>query len=207
MPAQKKVDKWKLKKWFSVHAPSVFNNVIIGEIPANDENSALGRNITVALDTITHNPQHAYTNVIFKTVEVTGTTANTRLVEIFELYSYVRSLVRRYRSIAASVLPAASKDGTQMVVKLLAVTSQRTTHSRILGIRKEMNSFVAEYCKNNDFAAIVKAIVEGSFQNEIANKVEHITPLFKIEVRKLEIKIPTENPNPAEDKAKKPESA
>ncbi len=203
MPAQKKIDKWKLKKWFSVHAPSVFNNVIIGEIPANDESAALGRNITVALDTITHNPQHAYTNVIFKTVEVTGSTANTKMVEMFELYSYVRSLVRRYRSIAASVLPTESKDGTQLVVKLLAVTRQRTTHSRILGIRKEMNSFVAEYCKSNDFATIVSAIVEGKFQSELGNKIEHIAPLFKIEVRKLEIKLPAAA-EPAEDKAKKP---
>jgi small subunit ribosomal protein S3Ae len=188
MPAQKKVDKWKLKKWFSVHAPSIFNSVVIGEMPANDEKAAMGRNITVALDTITHNPQHAYTNVIFRTVEVTGTTANTRMVEMFELYSYIRSLVRRYRSIAASVLPTASKDGTQMVVKLLAVTRQRTTHSRILGIRKEMNGFVAEYCKSNDFATIVNSIVEGKFQSELANRIEHIAPLYKIEVRKLEVK-------------------
>ncbi len=190
MPAQKKIDKWKLKKWFSVHAPSVFNSVVIGEIPANDESAAMGRNITVALDTITHNSQHAYTNVVFRTVEVTGTTAKTQMVEMFELYSYVRSLARRYRSIAASVMPASSKDGTQMVVKLLAVTRQRTTHTRILGIRKEMNGFVAEYFKNNDFSTIVNAIVEGKFQAELGNKLEHIAPLFKIEVRKLEIKLP-----------------
>jgi small subunit ribosomal protein S3Ae len=171
-----------------VHAPGVFNGVVIGEIPANDESAAMGRNITVALDTITHNPQHAYTNVVFRTIEITGSTAKTRMVEMFELYSYVRSLVRRYRSIAASVMPASSKDGTQMVVKLLAVTRQRTTHSRILGIRKEMNGFVTEYFKNNDFGTIVSAIVDGKFQAELGNKIEHIAPLFKIEVRKLEVK-------------------
>ena len=198
MAVQKKVDKWKLKKWFSVYAPSVFNNAVIGEMPANDENAALNRNITVALDTITHNPQHAYTNVTFRIVEVTGSTANTKMVEMFELYSYVRSLVRRYRSIAASVMPASSKDGIPMVVKLLAVINQRTTHSRIIGIRKEMNDFVTEYFKNNDFNAIIGAIVEGAFQEELANKVEHITPLYKIEVRKLEVKLPAQEQAQAE---------
>src|SRR5271157_4894359 len=157
MPVQKKIDKWKLKKWFSIYAPDIFKGVVIGEMPANDEDAALGRNITVALDTITHNSQHAYTNVTFKIININGTTANTRMVEMFELYSYVRSLARRYRSIAASVLPATSKDGVQLVVKLLAVTDQRTPHSRILGIRKEMNGFVTEYCKSNDFDTIVNA--------------------------------------------------
>jgi small subunit ribosomal protein S3Ae len=201
MPVAKKIDKWKLKKWFSIYAPSVFKNTIIGEMPANDEAAAMGRTVTVALDTITHNPQHAFTNVTFKIVNVNGTAANTRLIEMFELYSYVRSLVRRYRSIAASVLPASSKDGVQMVVKLLAVTNQRTTHSRILGIRKEMNGFVTSYFKENDFNTIINSIVEGKFQEELASKMEHITSLYKLEVRKLEVK-PTQEEAQA-DKAKK----
>ncbi len=188
MPAQKKIDKWKLKKWFTVYAPKVFSSAQIGEIPANDDKSAMGRNIIVSLDVITHNPQHAYTNVMFKTVEVAGSAANTKLVEMNELYSYIRSLVRRYRSIASSVMPVSSKDGTSMVVKLLVVTKQRAAHSKILGMRKEMNALAAEYFSNNDYSAIINAIIEGKFQSDIAGKLEHIAPINRIEVRKLEVK-------------------
>lgn len=188
MPAPKKADKWKLKKWFTIYAPKVFNGVQIGEMPANDDKAAMDRNITVSLDVITHNPQHAYTNITFRTIEISGASANTKLVEMTELYSYIRSLVRRYRSIASSVLPVSSKDGTQMIVKLLVVTKQRTGHSKILGMRKEMNSLTAEYFKGNDYGAVINAIIEGKFQSDLAGKLEHIAPINRLEVRKLEVK-------------------
>ena len=102
MAVQKKADKWKLKKWFSVYAPKQFNDAVIGEMPANDEKSAVGRNIVVGLDALTHNPSHAYTNVVLKVVSAEGSAAHTKLVSITQLYSYIRSLVRRYKSIATS---------------------------------------------------------------------------------------------------------
>jgi ribosomal protein S3AE len=74
-----------------------------------------------------------------------------------------------------------------MVVKLLAITEQRTTHSKILGIRKEMNDYVKEFCNSNDFNAVINSMVEGKFQSDLANKVAHITALYRLEVRKLEI--------------------
>lgn len=188
MALQKKVEKWKLKKWYVVYAPKVLNETMVGEMPANDEKAAMNRNIVVSLDALTKNPSHAYTNVVLRVTEVEGNIARTKLIEIAQLYSYIRSLVRRYRSIATSVLPVATKDGVRVVIKLLAITRARTTHSRILGIRTEMNDFAANYFRENNFNTAIAAIIEGRFQSELANKLEHITSLNKVEVRKLEIK-------------------
>ncbi|MDE1833382.1 MAG: hypothetical protein KGH58_03115 [Candidatus Micrarchaeota archaeon] len=188
MALQKKVDKWKMKQWFSVYAPKVFNESVVGEMPANDEKAAMGRNIVISLDTLTKNPSHAYTNVVLKVENVQGTSARTRLVALEQLYSYTRSLVRRYRSIATSVIPVTTKDGIRMVVKMIAVTRRRTAHSKILGVRKEMNQLVEAYAKENDAAPMISAIIDGKFQAELSAKLDHITDLNKIEVRKLEIK-------------------
>ncbi|MDE1810592.1 MAG: hypothetical protein KGH66_00940 [Candidatus Micrarchaeota archaeon] len=188
MALQKKVDKWKLKKWFSVYAPKAFNEGVIGEMPANDEKAATGRNIVISLDALTKNPSHAYTNVVLKVEQVQGTSARTRLVGIEQLYSYTRSLVRRYRSIATSVVPVTTKDGVKMVVKLIAVTRRRTAHTKILGVRKEMNQLVEAYAKENDAPTMISAIIDGKLQAEMAGKLGHITDLNKLEVRKLEIK-------------------
>ena len=70
MAVQRGADKWKMKHWFSIKAPRMFNEAVIGEMPANDEKAALGRSITVSLDTLTKNPSHAYTNVVLRVVEV-----------------------------------------------------------------------------------------------------------------------------------------
>ncbi len=188
MAMQKKGETWKLKKWFSVYAPKIFNDHMVGEMPANDEASVLGRNIVVGLDTLTKNPSHAYTNVTLKVTDVNGNAAHTKLISISQLYSYTRSLVRRYRSVATLVLPVRTKDGNPMVVKLLVITRARTTHSRIVGIRQEMSTLVANFFKENDSNEAINAVIEGKFQAELATKLRHIAPLNKIEVKTLEIK-------------------
>ncbi|MDE1868500.1 MAG: hypothetical protein KGH60_00840 [Candidatus Micrarchaeota archaeon] len=187
MAIQKKVDTWKLKKWYSVYAPKAFNNALVGEMPANEDKVAINRNIVVSLDHLTKNPNHAYTNVVLKVTDVEGTAAHTKIVSIQQLYSYIRSLVRRYRSIVASVQPVTTSNGTKMVIKLLAITKGRTAHSKILGIRSEMNQLTSEFFKANDSDAAINAIIEGRFQAEIAGKLSHIAPLNKLEVRKLEV--------------------
>lgn len=189
MAVQKKgAENWKMKKWFSVYAPKVFNDALVGEMPANDEKSVIGRNIVVGLDSLTRNPSNAYAAVTLKVTDVNGSAAHTKLVSVSQLYSYIRSLVRRYRSVASSVLPVRSKDGTDMVVKMLVITKARTTHSRITGIRKEMNTLISDYFKENDANAAITAIIEGRFQAELAAKLRHIAPLNKVEVKTLEVK-------------------
>ncbi|MFI5412644.1 MAG: hypothetical protein ACHQX1_02025 [Candidatus Micrarchaeales archaeon] len=187
MAVTRGIDKWKAKKWFAVKAPKVFNDASVGEMPANDEKAAIGRNVVVSMDMLTHNPQHAYTNVTLKITEVKGEAAQTRLVKIELLPSYVRSFVRRYRSVSSAVIPVTTKDGSVVVVKLIAITRQRSTHTKIVGVRKEMVEFTLNYFKENDINPIVGAIMEGKFQAELASKLNHITDLNKIEVRKLEI--------------------
>jgi small subunit ribosomal protein S3Ae len=45
MAIQKKGENWKMKKWFSVYAPKLFNDAMLGEMPANDESSVIGRKL------------------------------------------------------------------------------------------------------------------------------------------------------------------
>ena len=63
----------------------------------------------------------------------------SRLVSIEELYGYIRSLIRRYRSMADSVLQATTSDNVRIVLKMFAVTKGRTTHMKLIGLGKEMD--------------------------------------------------------------------
>ncbi len=188
MAIQRGVDKWKMKNWFTVRAPKVFNDAAVGEMPANDEKAAVGRNVTVSLDYLTKNPSHAYTNVVLKITEVKGDAAQTKLVRIELLQSYMRSFVRRYRSVSSAVIPVTSKDGASAVVKLIAVTRSRAAHTKISGVRREMSDFTKSYFAENDMDSITGAIIEGKFQAELGAKLGHITDLNKVEVRKIELK-------------------
>ncbi len=187
MAIQKKSENWKLKKWFSVYAPKVFNDALVGEMPGNDEKAVMGRKIVVGLDSLTRNPNHAYTTATLKIIDVNGNSAHTKLVSISQLYSYIRSLVRRYRSVASTVQPVMTNDGVNMVVKMLVITKARVTHSRIVGIRKELNELTSNFFKENDSNTAINAVIEGKFQAELASKLKHIAPLNKVEVKTLEV--------------------
>jgi small subunit ribosomal protein S3Ae len=187
MAVQKGADKWKLKKWFNVYAPNVFNNAMIGEMPAKDDAAAIGRTIVLNLDYITHNPAHAYTNVILKVTGTEGEAAHTSLVRMEMLNSYLRSFIRRNRSISAAVIPATTKDGVSIVVKLIAVTRQRTEHTKIKGLRKAMNDYIKAYFKETTLDEAINSIMEGKFQADVASKLMHIADLNKVEIKRLEI--------------------
>ena len=63
---------------------------------------------------------------------------------------------------------------------MLVITKARTTHSRIVGIRKEMNQHVTNFFSENESNAAITAVVEGRFQAELASKLRHIAPLNKV---------------------------
>ncbi|MEM0106752.1 MAG: hypothetical protein QXD11_02080 [Candidatus Micrarchaeaceae archaeon] len=187
MAVQKGIDRWKLKKWFNVHAPAIFNEEVIAEIPANDEKAVLNRRIKIGLDTLTHNPQNAYADIFFRITSVAGNNASTRLDKIELPMSYTRSLARKYRSIADATIKTSTKDNVSMKVKPLVITQRRETKSRIKGIRKEMEDYIKNFFSANDEQQAVMAIVEGKLQADLASKLGHIAQINKVEIKKLEV--------------------
>ncbi len=185
--AASKADKWKLKKWFSVKAPKFFNEVSIGEMPADNERSAISRNITTDLFSLTNNPSHTYTNVKFKVYSVTGDAAQTKLVLVEQLYSYIRSLARRHRTLSELVLPVSTKDGVKMVVKSIVVANGRITKTRIVSIRKEMRLMLEDHFKKTNASDVITQVIEKKLQAELTSKIKHITQINKVEIKKLEI--------------------
>jgi small subunit ribosomal protein S3Ae len=187
MASQKGVEKWKQKKWFNVYAPALFNDKAICEMPANDDQAAVGRNINVALSQLTGNPGHAFTNVALKVASVEGTSAKTTIVRVELLNSYIRSLVRRGRSVSNAVLPLKSRDGVPMVAKILVVTARKTTHANIIEMRRLAGEFASGYFSGNDSSSIISTIIDGKMQTELASKLNKIVPINRVEVRRLEV--------------------
>ncbi|MCL4389327.1 MAG: hypothetical protein M1528_02285 [Candidatus Marsarchaeota archaeon] len=187
MALQKGIDKWKTKRWFIVYAPKAFDEQKICEIPAADEKSVMGRKIKVSLDHLTHNVQHSATNVTVKITDVNGDAAHTELVMMEEVYSYIRSLVRRYRSISSAVVPAIAKDRVPVVLKAIAITRSRVTASRLKEIRKRMEDTLKGFTAENDANSIIKSVIDGKLQADIYSKASSVTPMSKVEIKKLEV--------------------
>jgi small subunit ribosomal protein S3Ae len=187
MATQKGIEKWKNKKWFTVYAPKVFENKAFGEIPANDEKALIGRNIKATLNVFTGNPEHSYTNVIFKILEAKGNAANTKMERMELPYSYTKSLAKKFKSVFGLRVVATTKDNTKMVIKLLVITSRRTATAKIKGMRKQLEQFTQKYFTGGTMEEGVKSIADKRFQSDAAALLSDISRVSNIEIKKLEI--------------------
>jgi len=129
-------DKWREKKWVTVHAPDSFNNVPIAYIPITDEENAAGRVLEVTLyDILKGDPsQHQY-KIYFQIDKVDGEKAST----IFKRFEYskefLRSLVRRGSSKINFVIDIKTKDGYIFRIKVIALTHRQLNTSRKHALR------------------------------------------------------------------------
>jgi small subunit ribosomal protein S3Ae len=129
-------DKWRDKRWVTVHAPSSFNNVPIAYVPITDDENAAGRVLEVTLyDILKGDPsQHQY-KIYFQINKVDGDKAST----IFKRYEYskefLRSLVRRGSSKINFIIDIKTKDGYIFRIKLLALTHRQLNTSRQHALR------------------------------------------------------------------------
>ena len=124
-------DKWRDKRWVTVHAPDSFNNV-----PITDDENAAGRVLEVTLyDILKGDPsQHQY-KIYFQINKVEGDKATT----IFKRYEYskefLRSLVRRGSSKINFIMDVKTKDGYIFRIKVLALTHRQLNTSRQHALR------------------------------------------------------------------------
>jgi len=129
-------DKWREKRWITVHAPESFNVVPIAYVPITDDENAIGRVLEVTLyDILKGDPsQHQY-KMYFQIDKIDGDKAST----IFKRFEYskefLRSLVRRGSSKINFIIDIKTKDGYIFRVKVIALTHRQLNTSRKHALR------------------------------------------------------------------------
>ena len=129
-------DKWREKRWVTLHAPDSFNNVDLGYIPITDDENAAGRVIEKTLwDILKGDPsQHQY-KLYFQIDKVNGDKAST----IFKRWEYskefLRSLVRRGSSKINFMIDIKTNDGYIFRIKIIALTHRQLNTSRKHALR------------------------------------------------------------------------
>jgi small subunit ribosomal protein S3Ae len=186
MMAQKSAEKWKMKKWFEVYSPKVFGEASIGEIPADEEEKALGRIIEVNMSWLTHKPEHSFLSVGLRVTDAKNNAAHTELEFMEQMFSYTHSLVRRHSSVIYTVDKFADKEGKPVVVKLIAVSFSKLATPKKSQIRKKLQEYCKEYISGKNKDEIIKGVMDNSLQSGARDAVKNITRMAKLEVRKLE---------------------
>jgi small subunit ribosomal protein S3Ae len=180
-------DKWRRKTWFTVISPPYLGMAEIGETVANNPSNVLGRVLETTLFDITGEPPHKYINLYFQVAKVDGTKAYT----IFKGHEYIRdflrSLIRRRSTRVDCICDVETKDGYQLRVSAIALTTHKIQSSQASAIRKLMQSIIEEKAKKAMFADFVNDVVFGKLDSEIFDKAKKIAPLRHVGVFKSKL--------------------
>ncbi|MFH1094771.1 MAG: hypothetical protein V1728_00975 [Candidatus Micrarchaeota archaeon] len=185
----KVVDNWKLKSWYTVFAPGTFESKPIGQIVALEEENLANRIVKTGLGELTGSFSQgaAFTSIFFRVDKVSGKSVSTKFIGHELAPSYIKTLLRRRRSILYLVDDVVAKDGKAMRIKSVAVTafreSENVRHDLRMAVSREIKAVAAE----SDLDTLVQEIVFGKFSAKVFGRVKAITPLRRLEIRKSEV--------------------
>lgn len=185
--AKKVVDTWKTKRWYTVMAPKIFNEVEVSQVPAQDDPHLLNRVMEIPLKDITKDLAHLYTAVRLRVSEVKGNAAHTKFIGHSLSREYLNTLARRHREKLDVVFHLKSKDGVDFTLKLVVVTAEKCSQVQRRALHHQLVELVKGKAKDTDFAPFMLDILYGKMGNELHGHLNKIAPIRKVEVRKSEL--------------------
>jgi small subunit ribosomal protein S3Ae len=192
-------DKWKIKKWYEVLAPEMFNNISLGTIPADDPDKLVGRVLETTLYDVTGDISQVHVKLYFQIIRVEGDKAYTRFKGHELARDYMRSLIRRKSSKIQGIFDVTTKDGYILRITIVALTSYRCKSSQKRAIRKIMYDYIMNKAPELTLAELISEILSYKISNEVAELARKVYPIRRVEVYKTKLlMVPTpEGPKPA----------
>ena len=181
------VDPWKLKKWYSVISPRIWDEKEVGSTAASDEKLLYGRILQVPASFLTGSVGHAQYILKFRIVQVVGSEART----IFEGYeldnAFIKRLTRRHSSKIEVVFDVKTRDDHVLHVKAITWTAVHVSRSQATAIRKIMQQMIEERAQKFGADELMKEFVIGDFTRKIADEASKIAPIRRVEVAKVRV--------------------
>lgn len=180
-------DKWKAKEWYNVHAPKMFNEMVIGETPAADSELLIGRTAEVTVQDITGDFSKMHIKLKFKITGTDGHEAKTAFIGHDLTSDYVRRLTRRKKTKTDHVVDVLTFDHYTVRIKTMSIAERRIQSSQEEGMRHIIGVTLVEMAEKMTLSDIVKAVISGDLAKDIAKACRVVIPIKRIEIRKTEV--------------------
>ncbi len=202
-------DRWKAKNWYTILAPSLFNNVPVAETLAETPESLIGRVTEVSLQDITNDFRKSHIKLLFSIDKIEQNTAHTQLKGHLLTSDYLRRMIRRRKSRVDGVFDVETRDGALLRVKPFAIAEKRIQSSQKKLIRNVMKDVITKEGKVKTLNSFIKDCLDGKTGSEIYKHCKIYYPVKRIEVNKTEIiRLPTviiEDEKPVEKPEEQPQ--
>ena len=180
-------DKWKAKEWYNVHAPKMFNEMVIGETPSADPELLIGRTAEVTVQDLTGDFSKMHIKLKFKITGADGHEAKTEFIGHDLTSDYVRRLTRRKKTKTDHVVDVVTFDHFTVRIKTMSIAERRIQSSQEEGMRNMIGITLNQMAEKMTLSDIVKAIISGELGKDLAKACRVVIPMKRLEIRKSEV--------------------
>jgi len=177
----------KKKRWYSVKAPKVLNNVAVGETPSADPGLLEGRVLSMNLSNVVRNIKKNNLVVKFKIIEIKGNECVTDFVGYEIVPAHVKRLVKRSKCRIDDSFVVESKDKKSVRVKPLLLTRDKTCNSVLSSLRKTAKEHLTKKLASMDYNEFLNKLLVGDIQRELKGNLKKVYPLSIVEIRALKL--------------------
>lgn len=179
--------KVKRKKWFTIVAPPLFKEKIVGETPASEEKSLLGRIVEIGAPYVTGDYEKYYIKFKFKINKVSGEKAHTTFYGFECLRDYISRLVQKRTRRVDVIQDVTTKDGTKLRIKSVAITNRIVKSSIMKRLRTFIHENVGREVENSTLDKFLEKVLSNYIKNKIQKNGSKIYPIRHFEIRRVDV--------------------
>lgn len=175
------------KNWYEVQAPSIFDEDVVAETPAEKESQVIGRTVKENLNDLMDSTEKYYADVTMKVTDVEGNKAFTEITEMSVSSEYVSRMIREGSDRFDHVIDVRTSDDRKVRVKVVGATLRRTSSKKLTAVRNMIKDTVKEKAGEQTYEELMENIFTDNIQEEFRDEADQIYPFRQLEIRKTEL--------------------
>ena len=185
--ASKATVQVKKKRWCTIVAPKLFNEMPLGETYVLEPKDAIGKPIRVSVMQITGEPQKQYISAGFVITDIVGDRLQTTIKSYKILPSALRRLVRRAKDKFEDSMIVTCADGRLVRIKPFVVTRYKTKGGIMTGLRKATRETIVRLAASVTAEQLFVDVITSKLQRALHDIIRKTYPIGACEIRWLEI--------------------
>jgi small subunit ribosomal protein S3Ae len=178
--------KLRGKEWYTLIAPKVFGEKEIGETPASEPKTLIGRKVDVHLINLINDLSKYYVKFYFKVNKIDGDKAYTQFDGMECLRDYISRLIRYGIKRVDTIQDLTTSDKVKLRVKTIIITSKKIRKMVEINLKKYVEGKIKKTVENNKLNDFIKNIVNDTLKNSVIREGSKIYPIRTFEIRKIE---------------------
>ena len=181
------VKKWKGKDWFNILAPREFGAKVLGQTPATDPESLIGRSMEVGVPDITGDNSKYYMKLLVRIMKVEGKTCLTSFGGLECTRDHLLRMVRKRNQKVESIVDVATKDGWILRIKPWTILNGKPVSNIETKIRHFAESFFNDFANKSDMGELVRKVLTTEMQMMFKKSGSKIYPVRFSEIARIKV--------------------